>query len=209
MQGDETALVARAGAGDIQAFGSLAEMHGKRVYRLAYRFCWNGDDAHDIAQETFIRAFEYLRGFRQGSDFGPWLYRIAVNVCLAHRQREQRARRAALLVPVETGGAGEEELAERIAVSSRVQEEIRRLPRRQQAAVVLFELEGLSVDETARAMGCSTGSVKRHLHRARETLRRRLLDLLAGTADASGGVEVGLQSRSADDEPMVGQTAAR
>ncbi len=189
---DEAALTRRAQAGDVAAFGTLAEIHGERVYRLAYRFCWNGDDADDIAQETLVRAFEYLRSFRQGSDFGPWLYRIAVNVCLAYRERQQRAQRGASLVATEADGEDGEGWAERIGTSSRVQEEIRRLPERQHAAIVLFELEGLSVDETARAMGCSAGTVKRHLHRARATLRGRLLDLVEDTADVLGGVEVEL-----------------
>ena len=195
MHPDEATLVVRAQAGDIGAFGALAEQHGRRVHRLAYRFCWDRDDADDIAQETFVRAFEYVRSFRQGSDFAPWLYRIAVNVCLAHRKRQQRAQGAASILATETDGAGRAGLAQRIVVSSRVQEEIRRLPGRQRAAVVLFELEGLSVNETACAMGCAAGTVKRHLHRARDTLRRRLLDLVEDAADTSGGGEGELQRR--------------
>jgi RNA polymerase sigma-70 factor (ECF subfamily) len=201
---DEAALARRAQAGDVAAFGSLAEIHAKPVYRLAYRFCWNADDADDIAQETFVRAFEYLRSFRQGSDFGPWLCRVAVNVCLAYRERQQRAQRGASLVATEADGEDGEGWADRIGISSRVQEEIGRLPGRQQAAIVLFELEGLSVEETARAMGCSAGTVKRHLHRARATLRGRLLDLVEDTADVSGGVEVEVQDSSADDGPAGG-----
>ena len=66
MSPDENALVERAKAGDAEAFGALVEAHARWVYALAYRFCWDHDDADDITQETFVRAFEYLRSFREG-----------------------------------------------------------------------------------------------------------------------------------------------
>ena len=196
MGPDENALVERAKAGDAEAFGALVEAHARRVYALAYRYCWDHDDADDITQETFVRAFEYLGSFREGSDFGPWLYRIAINRCISHRKRQQRAEpRESLVLAERDSGATAEERTNSIAISSRVQEELQRLPGRQRAAIVLFELEGLSVAETASAMGCSAGTVKRHLHRARKTLRKRLLDLVEDTADELGDAEVGLQVR--------------
>jgi RNA polymerase sigma-70 factor (ECF subfamily) len=209
MGPDENALVERAKAGDAEAFGALVEAHAKRVYALAYRFCWDHDDADDITQETFVRAFEYLRSFREGSDLGPWLYRIAVNRCISHRKRQQRdAERGSLAAPETHSDPSPGELAETIAISSHVQQEIRRLPGRQRAAIVLFELEGLSVAETASAMGCSAGTVKRHLHRARNTLRKRLLDVVEDTSEKLGGAEVELQDCAPHDEPARGQTAS-
>lgn len=209
MRCDENALVARAKGGDTEAFGALVQAHARRVYALAYRYCWDHDDADDITQDTFVRAFEYLRSFREGSDFGAWLYRIAVNRCISHRKRQQRdAERGSLATPETHSDPSPGELAETIAISSRVQQEIRRLPGRQRAAIVLFELEGLTVAETASAMGCSAGTVKRHLHRARKTLRRRLLDLVEDTSDESGGAEVELQESASHDERAGGQTAS-
>ncbi len=175
----ESGLVARARDGDREAFGTLVDMHVERVYRIAYRFGWDQADAEDIVQDAFIRAFDRLRSLRSDADFGPWLYRIAVNECLAHRVRQERASAAAPRTispaylcddPAARAAAS--------AMSSRVRAEIRRLPKRQRSAIVLFELDGCSVDETAQIMGCSTGTVKRHLHRARAALRQRLLDLL-------------------------------
>lgn len=209
MGPDENALVERAKAGDAEAFGALVEAHAKRVYALAYRFCWDHDDADDITQETFVRAFEYLRSFREGSDLGPWLYRIAVNRCISHRERRQRVDCSVSVAVAETDWrASAEERTNSIAISSRVQEELQRLPGRQRAAIVLFELEGLSVAETASAMGCSAGTVKRHLHRARNTLRKRLLDVVEDTSEKLGGAEVELQESAPHDEPARGQTAS-
>ncbi|MGD8237179.1 MAG: sigma-70 family RNA polymerase sigma factor [Armatimonadota bacterium] len=180
----EPGLVARAQNGDTEAFDALVARHLGRVYRLAYRFCWNHDDADDITQDTFVRAFKYLRRLRAGAEFAPWLHRIAVNRCLSHRARRQRAAEAEpQAAPPVRLYDDPETLAETSAARSRVREEIRQLPKRQRAAMVLFELEGCTVEETAQAMGCSAGTVKRHLHRARVALRERLMDLLADASD--------------------------
>jgi len=175
---DEKGLVARAQAGDEEAFAALIKIHMARVYRIAYRLCWDHDDADDITQDTFVQAFKHLRNFRLGANFAPWLYRIAVNRCLSHRAQRQRARpsQPPIELPVHLCDDPEIHVAAS-ETSSRVREEIRRLPRRQQAAIVLFGLEGWSVAETASIMGCSPGTVKRHLHRAKATLRERLEDL--------------------------------
>jgi RNA polymerase sigma-70 factor (ECF subfamily) len=179
----KSGLVTRARGGDREAFGALVDIHVERVHRIAYRFGWDADDAEDIVQETFIRAFDHLRSLRSDADFAPWLCRIAVNECLAHRARQQRASavpRTASPVhlcddPQARAAAG--------AVSSRVRDEIRKLPKRQRAAIVLFELEDCSIEETALVMGCAGGTVKRHLHRARAALRERLTDLLHDAGD--------------------------
>ncbi|MFQ5808799.1 MAG: RNA polymerase sigma factor, partial [Armatimonadota bacterium] len=174
----ESRLVARARDGDCEAFDALVALHMERVYRLAYRLCWHHEDAVDITQETFLRAFKRLRKLRADTDFAQWIYRIAVNRCLSYRARH--ARTATLQPTPEPSGPVSDDpglQAEARATSSRVREEIRRLPRRQQAAIVLFALEGRTVEETAAVMGCAAGTVKRHLHRARATLRGRLQDL--------------------------------
>ena len=180
----QTPLVARARDGDAGAFDALVEMHLRRVYRIAYRFCWDREDAEDIAQDTFVRAFDRLRTLRSDADFAPWLYSIVVNRCLSHRARQERETAAeSRLHPPILIGDDPETHAEVSAISSRVREEIGRLPKRQRAAIVLFGLEGWSVEETARIMDCSAGTVKQHLHRAKAALRKRLPDL----QDDSGG----------------------
>lgn len=209
MQSDENILIERAKAGELAAFDSLVEMHAKRIYRLAYRHCWDRDDADDLTQQTFVRAFRHLRTFRQGEDFGAWLNRIVVNLCISHGRRQQRAEPPASVAADETdANPTAAERAESIAVSCQVQEAIRHLPKRQRAAIVLFELEGLSVAETASVMGCSAGTVKRHLHRARKTLRKQLLELVEHPVETLGGVEDELQEGSPHVERAGRQTTA-
>ncbi len=193
---DEHGLVQRAKAGDGEAFGRLIELHSRSVYHLAYRFCWNHDDADDIVQDAFVRAFQYLHSFRDGETFGPWLRRIAINCCL--RLRSRSAHREDF-PPAEPEVRGESSPADALAARDRVREELRRLPGRQRAAIVLFEMQGLSVAETAEAMGCAPGTVKRHLHRARNTLRKRLADLVEDVADSGGGDDHGLRNRAQAD----------
>jgi len=193
---DEDALVRRAQGGIREAFDGLVRLHSRAIYQLAYRFCWNHDDADDITQETFVRAYEHLRTFRDGHPFSPWLRRIAVNCCLRFRKRSSRDE-AAALDPASRDAAPA--LADTLASQDRVREELRGLPARQRAAIVLFELEGLSVAETAEVMGCAPGTVKRHLHRARNALRERLVDLIEDERAAQGGDDDELRDRAAVD----------
>ncbi|MGB9619636.1 MAG: RNA polymerase sigma factor, partial [Armatimonadota bacterium] len=81
-------LVSRAQAGDLQAFDALVSIHQARVFALARRTLGNDDDASDVQQETFVRAWRSLRKFRQQAEFGTWLHRITVNLCLSRRPRE-------------------------------------------------------------------------------------------------------------------------
>jgi len=203
---DEHGLVQRAKAGDGEAFGRLIELHSRSVYHLAYRFCWDHDDADDITQETFVRAFEYLRTFRDGQALGPWLRRIAVNCCLRFRERSARDEDLHAADPERHDASPA--LADALAARERVREELRRLPARQRAAIVLFEMQGLNVAETAEAMGCAPGTVKRHLHRARNTLRERLADLVEDAADSGGGDDHELRNRAQADHAAGRSRAA-
>ncbi len=194
---DEQALVRRAKAGDSAAFDGLVRLHSRTVYQLAYRFCWDHDDADDITQETFVRAYEHLRTFRDGHPFSPWLRRIAVNCCLRFRKRSSRDEATSLDSASRDAAPA---LADTLASQDRVHEELRGLPTRQRAAIVLFEMEGLSVAETAQAMGCTSGTVKRHLHRARNALRERLADLIGDEGATQGGDDDELRDRAAVDD---------
>jgi RNA polymerase sigma-70 factor (ECF subfamily) len=139
------------------------------------------EDADDILQETFVRAYCNLRRFDPERPFANWLYTIAANLCLDRQRRLKREKRVAW-DDVE-GGRAEMEAApsrtpDRVAengeLRGQIEEAIARLPERQRAALVLFEVEDLKITEVAELMECSEGAVKSTLHRARRRLRDEL-----------------------------------
>ena len=172
---DERALVDACLAGRREAFDVIVERHRRTVYQLCYRFVANHEDASDLAQDVFVRAFRGLRNFRSQSSLGTWLYRIGVNVCLnrvgartlptepiADRQFVDRA-----------GESGTDRLlkAERQA---RVRAAIARLPRKQRAALILRTYHEMSHQEIADALGSSVGAVKANIFHALGKLRKLL-----------------------------------
>jgi RNA polymerase sigma-70 factor, ECF subfamily len=188
MVGDDRSLVTRAQAGDLRAFETLVERHRRRIYRLAYRMTCTHEDADDVLQETFVRAFGNLRRFDLSRPFANWLYTIAVNLCLDRRRRSLRERRVAwdqvedLQVASPPGSGSPEKAAENGELRGRLHDAMSRLPRRQRAAVMLFEVDGLRITEIADLLRCSEGAVKSTLHRA----RRRLRDDLSPYLDERG-----------------------
>jgi RNA polymerase sigma-70 factor (ECF subfamily) len=184
MVGTDRSLVARAQAGDLRAFETLVERHRRRIYRLAYRMTCTHEDADDVMQETFVRAYRNLRRFLLDRPFANWLYTIAVNLCLDRQRKRQRERQVAweqvegLQLAASPAAASPERVAENGELRGRLHGAIGRLPGRQKAAVVLFEVEGMKITEVAELMKCSEGAVKSTLHRARRRLRDDLRDYL-------------------------------
>jgi RNA polymerase sigma-70 factor (ECF subfamily) len=182
MVGTDRSLVARAQAGDLRAFEMLVERHRRRIYRLAYRMTCTHEDADDVLQETFVRAYGNLRRFDLDRPFANWLYTIAANLCLDRRRRWQREKHVAweqvedLPVAAAAGPASPERAAENGELRGRLHGAIARLPRRQKAALVLFEVEGMKITEIAVLLSCTEGAVKSTLHRARRRLREDLRD---------------------------------
>jgi RNA polymerase sigma-70 factor, ECF subfamily len=171
---EELQWVLQSQKGDPTAFESLIRKHQRMVHSLTYRMTGSLDDAEDLAQEAFIRAYAQIGSYRGAAKFSTWLYRIAVNVCLNWRQRE--ARRTELntdwartneLQSTHTGGNGE-------ASSARVQEALMKLPAKQRAAIVLTTYDGLNHSEAAKALGCSETTVSWRVFSARRKLKRWL-----------------------------------
>lgn len=168
--GNERELVLRSRGGDPEAFGELIRLHQRMIHSLAYRMTGSLADADDLAQETFIQAHQQLEQFRGEASFGSWLYRVAVNRCLNHRQRD--ARRAQLherWVREQEPAATPDETRAR-----RVQEALLQLKPKQRAAVVLTVYDGLSHAEAARVLGCSETTVSWRVFTARARLKRLL-----------------------------------
>lgn len=182
-QGDEAELIEQARKGDTKAFGALVERYQRRVIGVALAVVHNEEDAFELAQETFIRAYENLAKFESRSSFSTWLYRIAANLSIDFRRREVRH-------PMLRGEEGENELrklpsgigdsfraARRNEMAQRIHEALKELTPEHRAVILLREVEGLSYDEISEVMECPRGTVMSRLHYARNHLREILKDL--------------------------------
>jgi RNA polymerase sigma-70 factor, ECF subfamily len=181
--GDDRVLVGRAAQGDRDAFGVLVRRHQARIFNLAYQVVRNREDALDVAQEAFVKAYTSLPGFKGEASFSTWIHRIAVNLaidCLRRRRRtdptpydDQRA----LHEVGEDGPAAPDDPAsalESTQVRGLLAQGIAVLPPAQRAVLVLREIEGLSYDEISRTVGCSLGTVMSRLFYARRKLAQVL-----------------------------------
>jgi RNA polymerase sigma-70 factor (ECF subfamily) len=172
---DEAALVAACIAGRPGAFDLIVERHRRTVYQLCYRYVGNHEDASDLAQDVFLRAYRGLRSFRGQSTLATWLYRIAVNVCL-NRMSARRAETEPIdkhqFVDERTEAATETLLkAER---GARVRAAIARLPPKQRSTLILRVYHELSHQEIADALGSSVGAVKANFFHALGNLKKLL-----------------------------------
>lgn len=179
---EELALVERCQSGDAAAFDSLVAKYASQVYNLAYRMIGDPDDAEDISQEVFLRVHRAIKGFRGSSSFTTWVYRVATNVCLDELKRRKRRptvtewseQEEASVEPSPAAAANPEAATLRRERQELVQRAIRSLPEAQRVVVVLYDLQGLSYDEIAEALGASLGTVKSRLNRARVALKSKL-----------------------------------
>jgi RNA polymerase sigma-70 factor, ECF subfamily len=156
--------------GDQEAIEALIREHQRMIYSLCYRMTGSMADAEDLAQETFIHAYQHLEGFRAEARFSSWLYRIAVNQCLNWQKREQRRERLQKEWSAETAGPSGED-SRRL---QQVQAALLKLPPKQRAAVVLTACDGLAHAEAAQVLGCSETTVSWRLFAARRKLKRLL-----------------------------------
>lgn len=183
---DDADVIRRVRAGDADAFGALVEKYGGRIARLVRGFVRNEQDAQDVVQDAFVKAFARLDRFDGRSAFFTWLYRIAANTAMDHNKK---VRRRPAPLPLETPREDEEgrtgispaapgpspaEGAMTSELRLRIDEAMEGLPEVFREVVILREMEGLSYDDMARALGVSRGTVESRLFRARERLRARL-----------------------------------
>ncbi len=177
--GDDASLVTAAQAGDQAAFGSLVRRHQRAVYRVAYGLTRNASDADDLAQETFVRAYQALGRFRVGEPLQPWLSRIAVNLAYSLFRHRKRRPETSIESLVEAGKQWEggtdpaEELAE-TEHAGHLNEVFAELSPEHQAVLVLRAVQELSYEEIAVALHIPAGTVMSRLSRARAELKSRL-----------------------------------
>jgi len=173
----ESELVAASLAGHPGAFDLIVERHRRTVYQLCYRFVGNHEDASDLSQDVFLRAFRGLRNFKGQSSLGTWLYRIGVNVCL-----NRISAKAPVNEPIEKHqyvDDNAESPSDRMLRGERalqVRAAITRLPRKQRAALILRMYHDMSHQEIADTLGSSVGAVKANVFHALQNLKKLLAD---------------------------------
>jgi RNA polymerase sigma-70 factor (ECF subfamily) len=182
---DELALVARAKAGDTAAFSELVKHYDRRIFRMAKQITQNDDDAEDVLQETFFKAYSHLDSFQGNSKFYTWLVRIAVNEALMKLRKRRADRTVPLDEPIDTG---EDEVIREIAVWDENPEEtysreelarileqaVESLKPAYRTVFILRDIEEMSIEETAQILNLSISAVKSRLLRARLQLREKL-----------------------------------
>ena len=172
----EADLVARAAAGDREAFGVLVERYAGVARRVARAVLGNPEDADDAAQDAMLSALVKLEQYDRRRPFGPWLLRIVANAA-TDRRRRRTVRRAEPLDPgFVAGGPRPDTTAERRALAERLREALAELPERRRMAVVLFDVEGYSHGEIAEILGIPEGTVRSEVFHARRRLRTLLVD---------------------------------
>ncbi len=175
---DDFTLMRSLAEGDREALRVLYERHADFVYRVAYRFLGNAEDARDITQSIFVTMAESAPEYRPEAKLTTWIYRIVVNRCLSHRVKASRRLRAYLSDrDFEELPASEADRPDRIAGRTerraRLLAAMQKLPERQRIAVILSRFEGQSYQQIASVLGCSTKSVESLLVRARRSLARQ------------------------------------
>lgn len=175
-------LVARSRGGDLDSFNQLILRWERPIYAFAYRVIGREEDARDVCQETFLRAFRSLPGFKGQAKFSSWLYQIALNLCRDWIRRQRRARTVQLaegVDPVQLAaeqGPVEsiEDLVSRRELSAIVEEAMALLPEEQRTAIVLKEYHGMTFQEIADLQGCPLSTVKTRLYQGLSVVRRNL-----------------------------------
>jgi len=186
---DDAALVSQAKAGNLSAFEALVSRHERRIYSLAFRMLQHQQDAEDVTQQAFLNALEHLGGFRGEASFGTWLSRIATHAALKVLRKRRGAARWVQEPSTEPDAENEplphpefiadwsqspERLAQRNEAQRLIEQALQELDEKHRLVFLLRDVEGLSVKDTAAALGLSEVNVKVRLLRARMRLRERL-----------------------------------
>ena len=182
----EQQLVARAKAGDDEAFAQLMRDNEKRIYNLTLRMTGNPDDAMDLAQEAFLNAWRGLKFFKGDSAFSTWIYRLASNACIDFLRRQKRRQDISAPMPVDEEDDTPpdipddrfrpEQALERQELRNAVSAGLNQLSDEHRQVLVMREINGLSYQEIADILDLEAGTVKSRIARARNSLRKILLE---------------------------------
>jgi len=182
---DSAAVLVRARQGDEDAFGALVQQHSRRVFQLAFRMMGNEQDAEDVVQESFLRAYRQLNSFQARADFGTWLYRIVANCAVdLMRSRDHRVGGRTQAIELIAGAAAAGPSPERLALSAQlhdlIDDAMADLSAIERAAFTLRHHEGRSIDEICTTLNLGTSAAKHAVFRAVRKLRAALAPFRAG-----------------------------
>jgi RNA polymerase sigma-70 factor (ECF subfamily) len=181
MPSDEE-LVSRSMGGDLDSFNQLVLRWERPIYALAYRVIGREEDARDVAQETFLRAFRALSGFKGQAKFSSWLYRITLNLCRDWIRKERRtpvsqAPEGIDIIELAGEATPNETIEQRVGrgqLSRAVSRAMASLPEEQRTAIILKEYHGLTFQEIADMLGCPLSTVKTRLYQGLSVVRKQL-----------------------------------
>jgi RNA polymerase sigma-70 factor (ECF subfamily) len=186
---EESGLVRRARRGDLQAYDGLVKRYQERIYATIYHMTSNHEDANDLAQESFIKAFQALKSFKGGSTFYTWLYRIAVNKTINFlKQRKNRTHMS--LNDIDFNAEHDPDLMALISeitprraaglteLQKKLNEALLKLSEPHRLVIILHDVQGQSHDEIAEIMDCNIGTVRSRLFYARQQMQAELADYL-------------------------------
>jgi RNA polymerase sigma-70 factor (ECF subfamily) len=192
---EEYALIDRAVAGDHEAFGQLVRTYQVRVYSTIFHMVGNHEDADDITQDTFIKAYKALKSFKKNSGFFTWLYRIAVNLTI-NFLNSRKKRRFISFDHADYDAESDAEIFQLISdktprknvdiheLREKLNEAIQQLSEKHRAVVVMHDIQGMSHEEISEILKCSNGTVRSRLFYARQQLQAALNDYLQNEQQA-------------------------
>jgi RNA polymerase sigma-70 factor (ECF subfamily) len=176
MHLDDAAAVAQARGGDEDAFRALVERHSRSIYRLAYRMTGRPEDAEDVVQETFVRAFRQLGRFESRSNFATWVYRIGFNCAIDYMRARPHRESAELPETLDrmsgpTSAPSMDDLVYAGQINEKVQEALLQLSPQERAAFLMRHYQGCSIEEICGALGLRSNAAKHSIFRAVRKMR--------------------------------------
>jgi RNA polymerase sigma-70 factor (ECF subfamily) len=188
-------MISRCQQGDQEALKEIFDKYHKKVYRIAYGVVRQREEALDVVQEVFIKLFRSIKNFKGRSQFYTYLYRMVMNTAIDHKRKVGKQFMPSLdeegsIQPSDDAEKGPERLLLQKELEERVKLAMDKLPPEQKAALIFRDVEGLSYQEMAEAMGCSIGTVMSRLHYGRKRMQESLKDYVKLPGQSRGASTV-------------------